>query len=232
MPRFVLAKSAIRCRFVDRFAGSRVPSLVSCQRFSPRDVSLPSLGSRRARFPDVTGTMKTLRLPACVCLFPYGFGPRFPVRLLSGSCSPKRSRRVRRSRSGPGTMVQPVSLAGVFRAGTRAGSLRLPGDPSRAFALLQDPGRVDKSSPLAGLPMLPPAQPNRRPQREEISRGLPHGFSTCRLRFTSRVTAAHARLASGWRAAPLPGGCRTLWIAVKGFGLHPSPFPGLCPTQG
>ena len=28
-------------------------------------------------------------------------------------------------------------------------------------------------------------------------------------------------LASGWRAAPLPGGGRTLWIASKGFRLHP-----------
>ena len=64
-----------------------------------------------------------------------------------------------------------------------------------------------------------------------ISRGLPHGFSICRLRFTSSVAAAHARLASGWRAAPLPGGSRTLWVALKGFRLHPSSFPGLCLTQ-
>ena len=81
MSRFVLAKSAIRCRFVDRFVGSRVPSLVSLQRFSPRDASLPSPGSRRARFPDVTGTMKALRLPARVCPFPYGFGSGFHARL-------------------------------------------------------------------------------------------------------------------------------------------------------
>ena len=52
-----------------------------------------------------------------------------------------------------------------------------------------------------------------------ISR-LTQGFSFRCLRFTSDVTAAHARLASGWRAAPLPGGCRTLWVASKGFRLH------------
>lgn len=50
-----------------------------------------------------------------------------------------------------------------------------------------------------------------------ISR-LTHGFSNRCLRFTSAVASAHARLASGWRAAPLPGGGRTLWIAPKGSG--------------
>ena len=49
-----------------------------------------------------------------------------------------------------------------------------------------------------------------------ISR-LTHGFSDRCLRFTSAVADTRARLASGWRAAPLPGGSRTLWIASKGF---------------
>ena len=61
-----------------------------------------------------------------------------------------------------------------------------------------------------------------------ISR-LTQGFSFRCLRFTNDVTAAHARLASGWWAAPLPGGSRTLWAAAKGFRLHPSSFPGLSP---
>jgi hypothetical protein len=57
-----------------------------------------------------------------------------------------------------------------------------------------------------------------------ISR-LTQSFSIRCLRFTSGVAATHARLASGWRAAPLPGGGRTLWIASKGFRLHlHSPF--------
>jgi hypothetical protein len=150
VPRFVLAKSAIRCRFVDRFAGSRVPSLVSLQRFSPRDVSLPSLGSRRARFPDVSGTMKTLRLPAACT--------RFLMVSVAGSTTP-RVVRVRRGApdacrghsSGLGHWSAGVPMPAVFRSWTRAGSLRLPGDPSHAFALLQDPGRADKSSPLSGL---------------------------------------------------------------------------------
>src|SRR5881398_1263830 len=80
VPRFVLAKLAIRCRFVDRFVGSRVPSRVSGQRFSTHDTFLPSVGSRRARFPVFIGTMKALRLPARANLVPYGSvaGPRAP----------------------------------------------------------------------------------------------------------------------------------------------------------
>src|SRR4051812_11713462 len=45
-PGLALARLAIRCRFVDRFAGLRVPSRVSRQRFSAPDASLPSDGSR------------------------------------------------------------------------------------------------------------------------------------------------------------------------------------------
>src|SRR5207245_11403598 len=70
VPRFVLAKLAIRCRFVDRFVGSRVPSRVSGQQFSTHDTSLPSVGSRRARFPVFIGTIKALQLPARANLVP------------------------------------------------------------------------------------------------------------------------------------------------------------------
>ena len=80
-PRRSLAKSAIRCPAVDRFAGSSVPSHVSGQRFSLRDAPLPSVGSRRARFPDFTSTMRALRLPARAYPVPYGFGSGFHVLL-------------------------------------------------------------------------------------------------------------------------------------------------------
>ena len=63
-----------------------------------------------------------------------------------------------------------------------------------------------------------------------ISR-LPQGFSARCLRFTNAVAVAHAKLASGWRAPPLPGGRRTLWVTMKGFRSHPSSFPGLTLTQ-
>src|SRR6516225_3309727 len=63
-PRFVLASSAIRCRFVDRLVSLRVLSLVSRQRFSSHDTPLPSIGSRCGQFPDVGSTIEVLRLPA------------------------------------------------------------------------------------------------------------------------------------------------------------------------
>ena len=62
--------------------------------------------------------------------------------------------------------------------------------------------------------------------------GLPQGFSIRCLRFTNDVAVAHARLASGWRTAPLPGGGRTLWMTSKGFRFYiPFSFPGLALTQ-
>src|SRR5215211_8554252 len=69
----ILASSAIHCRFVDRFAGFIVPSRVSRQWLSPRDASLSSFGSRRARFPALSGTMKALRLPIRVSMVAYWF---------------------------------------------------------------------------------------------------------------------------------------------------------------
>jgi hypothetical protein len=82
VPRFVLAKSAIRCRFVNRFVGFRAPSHVSGQRFSTHDAFLPSVGFRRARFPVFIGTMRALRLPARANPVPYGFGHRLHAPLL------------------------------------------------------------------------------------------------------------------------------------------------------
>ena len=116
-------------------------------------------------------------------------------------------------------LISRRSLPGRLHTWARAGSHRFPGDPSYAFALLQDPGRAGKTSPLAALSTPPPVNPNRRPQRVRISR-LTQGFSIRCLRFTSDVAATRARLASGWRAAPLPGGRRTLWTAAKGFRSH------------
>lgn len=106
----------------------------------------------------------------------------------------------------------------------RAGSHRFPGDPSHAFALLQDPGRAGKISPWRSCRCCPRSTQTEGLSGYIISR-LTQGFSIRCLRFTSDVAVSHARLASGWRAAPLPGGGRTLWITSKGFRLHlHSPF--------
>jgi hypothetical protein len=128
------------------------------------DASLPSIGSRRARFPDFIGTMKALRLPAPARLVPYDFGSRSHARLLCSS-SPKRSRRTRRRLVRPGTLVQPafpprhvtlVDVCGISQVSWRSILCLCPAPRPR-------PSRQDLA--LAILPMLPPANPDRRPQR-------------------------------------------------------------------
>jgi hypothetical protein len=110
VPRLILAKLAIRCRFVDRFVGSRVPSRVSGQRFSPRGASLPSVGSRRARFPVFIGTTKALRLPARANLLPYGFGCRPHAPLLCSCIAEALLTGLEEARQ-PGTLGQPAFRA-------------------------------------------------------------------------------------------------------------------------
>ena len=83
--------------------------------------------------------------------------------------------------SGLGHWSAGVPSSGVLRPWARTGSHRFPGDPSHAFALLQDPGRAGRTSPLAVLTTTPPVNPHRRPQRVhnlEANTGLQHPLST------------------------------------------------------
>src|SRR5215470_4588448 len=231
VPRFVLAKLAIRCRFVDRFVGFRVPSRVSGQRFSTHDTFLPSVGSRRARFPVFIGTMKALRLPARANLVPYGFGSGPHAPLLC-SCPPKRSYRARRTLVRPGTFGQPAFHARRAAPWARAGSRRFPGDPSYVSALLQDPGRADKTSPLAVLPTPPPAYPNRRPQRVhnlEANTGLQHPLSTLHERRRRLPCKTRFRLAG---CASTGRGSNPLDRFERFQVTFPFSFPGLLLSQG
>src|SRR3954464_13167875 len=121
---------------------------------------------------------------------------------LRGSCSPKRSR----ADGGAARAWAVWSAGGPVPAGVRVdgvGSHRFPGDPSRAFALLQDPGRISGPSPKRSHRCCPRAQHDEGFSGHMISR-LPQGFSTRCLRFARDVAAARARLASGW----LVGLCR------------------------
>ena len=132
---FVLAQLAIRCRFVDRFVGSRAPSRVSGQRFSTHDAFLPSVGSRRARFPVFIGTMKALRLPAAQT--------RSLMVSVTGSTRPSRicvrqgaHDEIGGSSSGLEHLFSRRSVPGRLHPWARAGSRRFPGDPSQTSALL------------------------------------------------------------------------------------------------
>jgi len=151
-------------------------------------------------------------------LVPYGFGhrPRRPSCIRDRRGAPDE---FGGSPSGLEHLISRRSLPGMLHTWARAGSHRFPGDPSHAFALLQDPGRAGKISPWRSCRCCPRATQAEGLNGYIISR-LTQGLSIRCLRFTSDVAASRARLASGWRAAPLPGGGRTLWTASKGFRLH------------
>jgi hypothetical protein len=122
--------------------------------------------------------------------------------VLRGSCSPKRSR----ADGGAARAWAVWSAGGPVPAGVRVdgvGSHRFPGDPSRAFARLDDPGRISGPSPKRSHRCCPRAQHGEGFSGHMISR-LPQGFGTRCLRFARGVAAARARLASGW----LVGLCR------------------------
>ena len=112
------------------------------------------------------------------------------------------------SSSGLDPLFSRRSLPGMLHPWARAGSRRFPGDPSQAFALLQDPGRADTTSPLAVVPTPPPDKPNRRPQRVhnlEANTGLQLPLSTlherrhrlpCKTRFRLAGCASTGRVSN------------------------------------
>jgi hypothetical protein len=105
-----------------------------------------------------------------------------------------------RSRLGPGSLFSRRSLYyPAHFVWTCVGSLRFPGDPSRAFAPVSDPGRTDGPLPWRSRQCCPCCNESKGFSVFLISR-LPRGFSTCCLRFMGDVATAHARLASGWLA--------------------------------
>ena len=76
----------------------------------------------------------------------------------------------------------------------------------------------------------------QNPHTEDViirnSRGSMRRFVTRCLRFTTQVAVRHAKLASGWPAAPLPGRSRTRWGAVKGFRSSHPPLHDLTWRKG
>ena len=129
-------------------------------------------------------------------------------------------------------LVSRRSLPGVLHPWARAGSRRFPGDPSYASALLQDPGRADKTSPMAVLPAPPPAYPNRRPQRVhnlEANTGLQHPLSTLHERRRRLPCKTRFRLAG---CASTGRGSNPLDRFERFQVTFPFSFPGLLLSQG
>ena len=129
-------------------------------------------------------------------------------------------------------LISRRSLPGMLHPWARAGSRRFPGDPSYAFALLQDPGRADKTSPFAVLPTPPPAYPNRRPQLEhnlEANTGLQHPLSTLHERRRRLPCKTRFRLAG---CASTGRGSNPLDRFERFQVTFPFSFPGLLLSQG
>src|SRR5215471_10968784 len=112
----------------------------------------------------------------------------------------------------PGTIYRPASrTAGVLRRGYKqdlSGFLAI--HPCLCLAPRPRPSRQDLTAHglVGAAPGLSkPKAPACNRSRGSLTR-LWHLLSTLH----ERRCRSHARLASGWRAAPFPGGCRTLWI--------------------
>jgi len=155
------------------------------------------------------------------------FGCRFPVRLLRfvlAEALPAHAEVTRQAWDGGSA---GVPLAGLFRAGARAESPGFPGDPSCASALLQHPGRAGKPSPWSGLADAAPGEQHTEGLSgyliSRLTTQLQHLLPTLHEQRCRRPCKAHFRLVG----CAFAGGSRTLWIALKGFRLHPSSFPGL-----
>ena len=161
------------------------------------------------------------------------FGLLFSPAGSAGACHvrvrPERSRR----RTGPATdrgldFHAGNPLSSVLARGQEQdlpGSLATHPVTLRRLTTPDDPLRLANSGASGAAP------PHLKMKASSIDRfrGLPRRFITCCLRFTTRVAARHARLASGWPASPLPGGNRTRWVATRGFRSWYPPLQGLAP---
>ena len=104
-----------------------------------------------------------------------------PTRSLSASCSPLPALPGGwRLRSGQDHCSAGGPICRLALAWTRVGPLRFSGDPSCAFAPVQDPGRTDVPSPMTVSSMLPLPFRQQRLQRCHIgaTAGLQHLLST------------------------------------------------------
>jgi hypothetical protein len=207
VPRCLLARSAIRCRPVDKFAGFSVPSRVSLQRFSPRGASLPSVGSQRARFPDFAGTMKALRPPPQACPGPLWVRFQAPQAPLC-SCSPKRSRRGR-VRVRAWALISRVALSGTLLEDLQGISqVSWRSIPDLCPALRPRPDQRDLA--MAVLPVLPPGPTHRRLQRGHDIGAQPR----------ASVSAAYASRAS--LPPPMQGSLPAGGLRLCREGVEPS----------
>ena len=125
-------------------------------------------------------------------------GPRYPPHFVSRGLR-SRSQKVRGCLRGR-VVVQPATQLPVCSHVDVSGISQVPRRSVPCLCLV--PGPRPNRRCLASLRSrrcCPRSLHSEDFSVMEIS-GLPRGFSTCCLRFTSDVATTHARLASGWRA--------------------------------
>src|SRR4029077_19314553 len=194
--RCVLASSAIRCRRVDRFVRPKVLSHVSRQRFSPYGTPLSSIGSRRARFPDVIGTIEVLRRPVTHAQSLIGFASEAHA-VLRASCLASALPDAWSSRPGQGPCSTGDPNEPVCSRVDVRGTSQVPRRPIPCLcpALRPRPNR----RPLAfyGLVDAAPALPTAKASALVNFGALSRRLGIRCLRFTNDVATTHAKLASG-----------------------------------
>lgn len=119
-----------------------------------------------------------------------------------------RSRQTGGGLFGPGAFRCRRPLFRLSHADNK-GLLRFPAGSSHTYAVLQDPGRIEMSSPLAAIPILPPHPTKRRLRQAHdfVANTRPQcSLSTLHEQRYRRPCKTGFRLAG----SPLPGGSRTL----------------------
>ena len=141
------------------------------------------------------------------------------------SCSPERSRRHADLTTGRGLdcsrWPSPSSVLAHGQEQDLPGSLAVHPVTLRRSTTPDGPLRLANSGASGAAPTRLTMKASSFNDFEAARR-----FITCCLRFTTGVAARRAGLASGWRAAPLPGGSRTRWIATRGFSSCHPPLQG------
>ena len=225
-PRFDLASSAIRCRFVHRFVRSKVLSRVSRQRFSPVAPPIPRLG------PGESGSPRRQYYEGATTSH-----PRIPGHLfvsLPGSTRSLllRARRCQRSRADGGsdrarTIVQPavllpacsrVDVSGTSQVLRRSILCLCPGPrPRPNRRSLANDGLVD-------------AAPAPRQRLQHCSyRGYCGASAPAVYASRTVLPPPHARLASGWLAGLCREGVEPSGSLRKVSDLHLVPLSWIYP---
>ena len=152
--------------------------------------------------------MKALRLPARAFPVTYLFrfrGPRDPPLFVFAVMALPDGWR---TRSGPGHLFSRLPKCRRALAWTRAGSHRFPGDPSHAFAPVQDPGRIDDPTPWRSRRCCP-----RKNHSEDSSDA---NFEATHAASASAAYASRTALPPSQQGS-LPAG----WLAFAGRASNP-----------